>query len=142
MTITRFLSLTFIAAVGGISFASMGKNSDCTSYDIERIDSCLIGKPLKEAISTLKIDTSQFFAFDEPPGILRGIYIRQSDTCIICLYVERTSIIDKPDSFSNWRMNYLYINDKNVIGVTWKKPKQNKVGAVGYRVAYWHDMED
>src|SRR5687767_14655987 len=141
MRLIRFLALTFVAAGCSLSFISVANDTDCTSSDIERVDSCLMGRPLKEAISKLKVDTSQFFAFDEPPGILRGIYIRQSDTCIIHLYVERTSITNKLDSFPNWRMNYVHIIDKRVIGVTWKKPRQNKAKSVGFRIQYWHDLE-
>jgi len=138
--IVILLTLSIVGPIS-LSFLASGQSPDCDSPDIEKIDSCLVGLPLKDAIATLKIDTSQFFAFDEPPGILRGIYITQSDTCKIRIYVERTSIINKLDSFPNWRMNYLHIIDKKIVGVTWKKQKKNKGKSVGFRIAYWHDLE-
>jgi hypothetical protein len=141
MTVNKLLAAIIIASIWSLSFSSPAYKADCRSSDIERIDSCLMGLPLKEAISNLKVDSSQFLAFDEPPGILRGIRIDLADTCMIRLYVERTSIVDKLDSFDNWRMDYLHIIDKKVIGVTWKKLKQKKGKAIGYRIGYWHDLE-
>ena len=38
-------------------------------------------------------------------------------------------------------MNYLYIIDKNVTGVTWRKPGKKKGNAVGSRIPYWYNLE-
>jgi len=93
--------------MGSVSYGQSSQNQDCNSIDIEKIDTCLLGITLKLAIEKLKIDTSQFYAFDEPPLILRGIKINLADTCEIDLYVERTSIIDLPSI--SYRQEYKYI---------------------------------
>ena len=117
---TFFFSLTFDSCR-----TSNHKNQypNCNSSDIEQLDTCLIGRPLRYSIDKLKLDTSQFYAFDEPPGILRGIIIQLADTCEITIYVDRTSVINQKDSLS-FRQLYLHIIDKNVIGISWTKAKQ------------------
>ena len=100
---------------------------DCNSTDIEQLDTCLLRRPLRHAIDKLKLDTSQFYAFDEPPGILRGIVAELADTCEIRIYIDRASIIDKKDSLY-FRQLYLHIIDKSVIGVSWTKAKQKNKG--------------
>jgi len=105
----------------------VSKPRDCASRDIEKIDSCLLGQTIKIAIEKLKIDATQFYAFDEPPGILRGLEINIADSCKIVLLVERTSIIDRPILDS--KQNYQYIIDKKIIGVNWvKKNKSRSIG--------------
>ena len=84
-----------------------------------------MGKSLHFAIDKLNLDTSQFFTFDEPPGILRGVNIQLGDTCEIELYVDRTSIINHRDSLG-FKQLYVHIINKEVIGVSWKKTKLNK----------------
>lgn len=107
-----------------VSCGQSSQSPDCNSTDLEKIDSCLLGITLKSAIEKLKIDTSQFYAFDEPPLILRGIKINLADTCEIELYVERTSIIDLPSI--GYRQEYKYIENKKVIGLFWAKKRKNK----------------
>ena len=109
--------------------SSIKNHSMCSSQDIEQSDTCLLGKTLRFSINTLKLDTSQFYAFDEPPGIIRGINIQMSDSCDIALYVDRTSIIKERDSLE-FKQQYLYILDKKVIMVSWAKPKKNKKRSV------------
>ena len=106
---------------------SSSRYLDCTSRDIEKIDSCLIGLQLREAMQRLDYDTTEIFVVDEPPGILRGILISQSDTCVIRIYVPRTSIFDSSGiSFDFNRKTVSEIIDKKVIGVTWRKYKNKK----------------
>ena len=102
------------------------------------MDTCLLGQTIMAAIEKLKVDTSNFSAFNEPPGILRGIYVQLSDTCKVQLYVDRTSIIDKVDTI-NYRQNYLYLLDKKIIGVTWRKDKLKKRKSIGQVISYWRD---
>lgn len=136
-----FLAITILLGLF-LSFARHeDRFKDCNSSDIEQIDSCLVGLNLDEAIVKLKIDSSQFLAFDEPPLILRGITIRFADTCRARIYVERTSIMDKLDSLGDdWRSKYKYILKKKVIGVSWSKPKKNKKVSIGFRIPYWHNL--
>lgn len=115
---------------------------DCSSSDIEKLDSCLLGMRLSEAIRRLKIDTSQISTFEEPILTLRGIDISQSDTCKMRLYVERTSMKKEFDSLlQNWERAYVFIMTKKIIGVSWRKDKQNKKRSIGYRIQYWHDYD-
>jgi hypothetical protein len=71
------------------------------------------------------VNTTQFYAIDEPAGILRGINVQLSDSCEIFLLIEPTSIINKTDSMT-LREEYLHIVDKEVISVWWVKPKLKK----------------
>jgi hypothetical protein len=116
---------------------------DCTSKDIEMMDSCLIGLRLRDAIQKIDVDTSQTFVVDEPPGILRGVSISQKDTCVIRIYVPRTSIFDSSGSFYDIdRKNISEIGDKKVIGVTWRKYKDKKEvsrNSIGNTIWQWGD---
>lgn len=100
------------------------ESSESNSTNIEKMDSSLLGITLKSAIEKLDIDTSQFYAFDEPPLILRGIIIDFSDSFDLELFVERTSVMDKPHL--GLRQQYKYIEDKKIIGVSWIDKKTNK----------------
>ena len=107
-----------------LSCKSKIEQSVITTHDIEKIDSLLLGDSLKNAIEKLKVDTSQFYAFEEPPGILRGISINLGDSCNIDLYVNRTSIIDSVSK--SFRQDYLYIINEKVVGVAWEKKNKTK----------------
>ena len=135
-TLSPFIFLTIFNCSS--PYVTINSYPDCSSTDIEKMDTCLIGQTIKTAIEKLKIDTSQFSAFDEPPRILRGIYIQLHDTCIIRLYVDRTSIIDKPDT-SNYRQEYLFIATKKIIGVAWRKDKFQRRKSIGSVIGYWGD---
>ena len=89
----------------------------CNSSKIEEVDTCLIGMTIKFAIAKLAVDTSQFFAFDEPPGILRGIKITVDTTYEIVLEVERTSIFGQ--SKYPFSEHYKYIENKTISSVSW-----------------------
>ena len=106
------------------SITKVKNAKDCSCSDIEKNDSCLLGTTIGYAIGKLKIDTSQFYAFDEPPDILRGININLGDTCEIELHVNRTSIRKKPRL--HYKQTYIYIINEKIIGVTWEKPKKKK----------------
>lgn len=119
------LSITILATfMWMVTCGQSAQSQDYNSTDIEKMDTCLLGITLKSAIEKLKIDTSQFYAFDEPPLILRGVKINLADTCEIELYVERTSIIDKPSI--GFRQEYKYIEHKKVIGLFWTKKRKDK----------------
>jgi hypothetical protein len=108
----------------------------CDSKDIESMDTCLINKPIINAIIQLGIDSSQFFLFDEPPGILRGIYIFGIDSVKIRLYTERVSIMDSL-GLVNYDTSKYILNDKKIVGVSWKKEATQKERKVGLRISYW-----
>lgn len=116
------------------------RDSNRLETDIEQVDSTLIGMTVSQAIDRLKLDTSQYFAFDEPPMILRGLHVSLGDTCQITLFVERTSIIDKLDSVvDNWDKKYRYIINKKIIGVSWRKSNQNKSKSIGATIPWIHN---
>lgn len=138
--------LIFILAlfIGCTVTNSKNKNyPDCTSADIEKMDTCLLGLTIKQAIEKLGIDTSQILAFDEPPGIIRGASIQLSDTCRIRLYVTRFSIMDTSGLFYDpYRVHYREVIDKKIIGVAWRKLKDNKYvrgKSLGPVIRYWGD---
>jgi|SRR5688572_11903385 len=120
-----------------------GKYSDCTSRDIEKMDSCLIGLQLRGAMQKIDYDTTQVVVVDEPPGILRGVSISQGDTCVIRMYVPRTSILDSTALNINFdRKTLSEIIDKKVIGLTWRKYKDKKEvnrNSIGSVIWQWGD---
>ncbi len=95
-----------------------------------------MNKPIGFAIAKLNIDSSQFFLFDEPPGILRGIYIFGIDSVKIRLYTERVRIMDS-FGFVSYDTSKYILNDKNILGVSWKKEATQKERKVGLRISYW-----
>ena len=107
-----------------LSCKSKTEQSIITSHDIEKIDALLLGDTLKNAIEKLKIDTSQFYSIEEPPGILIGITINLGDSCKIDLFVNRLSIIDSANK--NFRQDYLYIINEKIIGIAWEKRNKSK----------------
>jgi len=116
---------------------------DCNSRDIERMDSCLIGLQLGEAIQKIDYDPTRMFAVDEPPGMLRGVSVSQGDTCEIRIYVLRTSIFDSTGLFIDLdRKTVTEIIDKKVVGVTWRKYKDKKEvkrNSIGNVIWQWGD---
>lgn len=98
---------------------------DCTSTDIEKMDTCIMGLTIQEAVKKLEIDTSRAYVINEPPGIARGISATLGDTCEICLYVERTAVMH------DYRNRYALIEGKKIIGLSWKKPKTKKGKVIG-----------
>lgn len=68
--------------------------NDAAIRDIEQIDDCLLGKDVQTALARLQIDTSAAAPFEEPPLILRGLHLRQGDSCEITFYIRRTPVMD------------------------------------------------
>ena len=132
-----YLLLTVIGICCGSSHFTKSNYPDCNSSDIEFLDTCLLGKSVREALVKLNIDTSRVYAFDEPPGILRGIHIT-TDTTRILLYTRRKSIIDLISEM-NYRLYYTLLLDSNIIGVSWRKPKVDKKKAFGSVIWYYED---
>ena len=97
---------------------------DCSSVDIEKMDTCLISLTIKQAINKLHIDTSQFLPYFED-AYLGGIQIVIKDSCAITLISESVNVddIDLPRNFRLW---YLYIIDKKIIGVEWQKKNKSR----------------
>lgn len=93
---------------------------DCSSDDISKMDTCLLGLTLKQAVNKLKVDTSHYYIIQEPIATLRGISFRPNDSTEINLYVQRTLIKNRMDSleYSRW---FLFIIDKPIKVVNWTK---------------------
>ncbi|MBK8228356.1 MAG: hypothetical protein IPK70_14435 [Flavobacteriales bacterium] len=81
----------------------------------------LTGRTIREAIALLKVDTSQFYVFDEPPGILRGMNVQLNDSTVLSLNYKRRSIIDKP--YRGFRQQYLYVVDDTITAVSIKQDR-------------------
>lgn len=112
-----FVALNALMFCLSYSCKSESTKVNYDSSNIEEVDTCLLGMTIKSAIAKLTVDTSQFFAFDEPPGILRGIKITIDNEYEIALEVERTSIIGQ--SKYSFREQYKYIEDKTINAVSW-----------------------
>ena len=91
-----------------------------------------MGKPIDYAIKQLQIDTSEFTAIEEPPGILDGIRITIGDSCKIDLYVDhvvanKKGLIKKYGPQASFRVLYLPIEHKKIIAIRWEKLKTNSI---------------
>ena len=100
------------------------------------MDTCLLNKPLGFAINKLGIDSSQFFLFDEPPGVMQGIYVFALDTVQIRIYTDRVQILDSL-GFVNYDTTKYMLNDKKVVGVSWRKKEMKKERKIGQGKTYW-----
>lgn len=101
------------------SFSSANAQTKKASGDYEVIKkryATLLGMRVKKVIEKLQIDTTRFFAFDEPPMILAGIEIELGDTLSLQCMVERTSLFGK--ARLPFRQQYKYIEHKKVIGIS------------------------
>ena len=121
---TFFTSLVILYAIITVSCSNSKKTTskypDCSSNDISKMDTCLLGMTLREAISKLKIDTSQLHVIEEPIAMLRGISFRLNDSSEINLYVQKTLIKDKRDSLE-FSKRYLFIIDRPIKTIRWTK---------------------
>lgn len=107
------------------------------SVDIEKIAPSLIGKTVNKGIALLRLDSTQYYYFQEPPLIARGINITLSDTCSIRLYIERTALWNKKGKFErNTNLRNLVLH-KRIIGVSWRKPKSKKHKTYGRVIPYY-----
>ncbi|TMI62045.1 MAG: hypothetical protein E6H07_17435 [Bacteroidetes bacterium] len=110
------------------------KYPDCSSDDISKMDTCLLDMTLRQAINKLNLDTSQFYVIEEPIAALRGIRFRPNDSSEVNLYVQKTLIKEKYDSFRihdslnfllkdslKFKNRYLFIVDKPIKTVVWTK---------------------
>ena len=125
------------------------KYLDCSSGDIARMDTCLLGMTIRQALNKLNLDTSQFYVIEEPIAALRGISFRPNDSSEVNLYVQKTLIKGKYDSFRmrdslnfllkdslKFKNRYLFIIDKPIKTVVWTKD----AGAT-YKTVYFPEKE-
>ena len=127
--------MTFV--VGG---QNKSEYPNCSSKDIELMDSCLLGKSVEEAIKKMGIDTSNFIPILFSAREVSGIYVRLSDTCKITLIVEKPYVMTneqlkaiETDGWlnSSWKGIYSYILDYKIVGICWRKNYARKVKKVG-----------
>ncbi len=117
---------------------------DCLTDDISKMDTCLLGMTLRQALTKLQLDTSQFSVIEEPIASLRGISFRPNDSTAVNLYVQKTLIKEKYDSFRmrdslnillqdslKFKNRYLFILDKAIKSVAWTKDS-----GVTYKTVY------
>ena len=121
-TLFTYFVLTLIVIIVSCSYSKKAttKYPDCSSNDISKMDTCLLGMTLRQAISKLNIDTSQFYVIEEPIFSLRGISVKINDSSDIKLYVQKTLIKERKDSLEFSR-RYLFIIDKQIKMVSWTK---------------------
>jgi hypothetical protein len=132
-----FLWLTFVLALLNCSSQrKVGSDyPDCSSTDISKMDTCLLGMTLRQATNKLKVATSRFSLIEEPLLMLNGISYMTNDSSDIELFVQKTSILKQRDSLerSKW---YLFIFDKPIISVSWTKD-----AGTTYKTVYAHKKE-
>ena len=110
---------------------------DCSSNDIEIMDTCLIGKPLRYALDKMKIDSSAFRVIDEPPGFFNGIEITKPDSLKMRIHTEGLLLIDTMNGIIPYPVMKSILDDRVVTEISWLKPFKKKNGHVGKGVLYW-----
>jgi hypothetical protein len=126
---SKFFVLTFIPFFAcNTSKKSGDRYPDCSSLDIEKSDTCLIGLTISQAIDKLKLDTSQVYTMQEPLAVIRGISYMPDSNSRVELFVERTPIKSQLDSMNQGNnikiaSKYLYqlVMNKKIIVVRWEK---------------------
>lgn len=145
-----FIRLAFLLTLTYI-FGCQRKpqQANCTSKDIELIDTCLLGSTIEEAINRLELDTSHFIPILFSAREVSGIYVRLSDTCKITIIVEKPFILTNGQLKaietngwlnSHWKSIHKYILDYKIIGICWRKNFARKVRKVGNMK--YHDCWD
>jgi hypothetical protein len=101
---------------------------DCSSLDIEKSDTCLLGLTISQAIDKLKLDSSQVYAIQEPIAVVRGITYMPDSNTRVELFVERSPIKAKLDSIArtngmkiNVKYLYQFVMHKEIVAVRWEK---------------------
>jgi len=114
---------------------------DCSSKDIELMDSCLLGSTIEQAIGKMNIDTTSFIPMIIFGREIHGIYVREDSAKI-------TMIVDKPYVMSNdqmkaietngrfnihspWKAIYKYILKNRIVAICWRKDGEGKVRTIG-----------
>ena len=145
------LELTLVLALFNCSSQKKVDSSypGCSSTDISKMDTCLLGMTIRQALNKLNLDTSQFYVIEEPTAALRGISFRPNDSSEVNLYVQKTLLKGKYDSFRmrdslnflledslKFSNRYLFIIDKPIKTVVWTKD----AGAT-YKTVYVSEKE-
>ena len=110
---------------------------DCNSNDIEMMDTCLIGKPLKYALQKLNIDTSSFLVYDEPPGYFNAIVVDKGDSLKMRIGTTRLILMDSITGIIPLPVSKTVLNDQLITSVSWLKPYKKRNGHVGKGILYW-----
>ena len=124
--ILLFVSLCFV----GCNSSKISKKNypDCSSTDIEKVDSCLLGLTIRQAIEKLKLDTAHISTMQEPLLMIRGIDFMPDSNSRVELFVEKTSIVSKIDSIRksggdriNPKYFYQFIMERPILTIRWTK---------------------
>ena len=108
-------------------FNGHSQTSNQNISNIEVLDSSLIGKKIKKAIESLDLD-SNYTVIQEPPGIVRGIWIKEIEGYQIQLLTKRT-VARQLSNKKTRKLNYAKILKLKIIGVSWQSvDKCNSVG--------------
>ncbi|MFL5739910.1 MAG: hypothetical protein ACJ75B_06810 [Flavisolibacter sp.] len=148
----RFMKLITVALLllaTAQACRTKGHYPDCSSKDIELMDTCLLGTTIEKAITRMNIDTTNFIPMMFGREI-DGIYVRK-DSCKITVIVdtpfvmsnEQLKLIEINGRFnihSPWKAVYQYILHRHIVAVCWRKEYAGKVGIVGHMG--YHDCWD
>ena len=125
------------------------KHCNCSSKDIELMDSCLLGLTIDEAIKRMNLDSSNFIPILLFAREIHGIYVRLGDSKVTVIVDKEytmnnteLSAIESSDNGlnSNWKGIYKYILNEKIIGICWRKDNVGKVRVVGNMK--YHDCWD
>jgi hypothetical protein len=87
-------------------------------YDSKQIDSTHLGITISEAIRKYKIDTSQCYVVDEPPGMHRGFRTELADSAYLFFLIK--------GFYSQTRLKMIHLLGSTIIGIGVADTKGNE----------------
>lgn len=104
-------------------YACSGQNN-CSSTDIAKVDSCLIGKTIDDAIKTLGIDTFSFQPIRLFAREIYGIYIRK-DSVKITIIVEKPYIMsDEEMNTNSFKASFKFVAKHKIQWICWHRNRE------------------
>lgn len=116
---------TFYLAISvSLILYSCSRQTTCSSNDIAKVDSCLIGKTIDDAIKTLGIDTFSFQPIRLFAREIYGIYIRK-DSSKITIIVEKPYIMsDEEMNTNSFKASYKFVAKNKIRWICWHRNRQ------------------
>ncbi len=110
----KIIALTVIL----IFFGEISFSQNC---ELKKTSKIIIGKTITEVIECLKIDSSEYFIFQEPSMVLRGIRGKKDNMDFIIYTKREMQKIEIDTTGGKWEVipgktNMELIQDKKVVG--------------------------
>lgn len=110
---------------------SKNNNIDCSSADIEKVDTCLLGETMQTAIEKLQVDSNNIVPIVTSARNIKGIYLRSAGACYIELLSEKEYIMTDAELDENPKQYYKKVLNFPVESICWQKPKEAKAKHIG-----------